>query len=243
MTPQQPLLFLQQLQQHHPAAFKRNFLLYGAIKIKGMLDKWKEILPWVLALLIFIPLSMVLADVIQQHLPQFDAAQSKSMAILALMLLLMLTTPYVIYQLKHSAAALYRMLRHTPIKLAIVILMQALNVYYWQSVLLQGILFFFALSFGFVRFYKENLFRHEATPEQQYCLQQIRRAAYWSHRQLRNTHFKMYFYPKSSARYADLAVQRMKYANLHQQIMQVEHKFAQQIKFIDLDSYLNEISQ
>lgn len=35
----------------------------------------------------------------------------------------------------------------------------------------------------------------------------------------------------------------MKYANLHQQIMQVEHKFAQQIKFIDLDSYLNEISQ
>lgn len=85
MTPQQPLLFLQQLQQHHPAAFKRNFLLYGAIKIKGMLDEWKEILPWVLALLIFIPLSMVLADVIQQHLPQFDAAQSKSMAILALM--------------------------------------------------------------------------------------------------------------------------------------------------------------
>ncbi|WP_411688492.1 hypothetical protein [Acinetobacter indicus] len=53
MTPQQPLLFLQQLQQHHPAAFKRNFLLYGAIKIKGMLDEWKEILPWVLALLIF----------------------------------------------------------------------------------------------------------------------------------------------------------------------------------------------
>ena len=46
-----------------------------------MLDEWKEILPWVLALLIFIPLSMVLADVIHQHLPQFDAAQSKSMAI------------------------------------------------------------------------------------------------------------------------------------------------------------------
>ena len=142
MTPQQPLLFLQQLQQHHPAAFKRNFLLYGVIKTKGMLDEWKEILPWVLALLIFIPLSMVFEDVIQQHLPQFDAAQSKSMAILALMLLLMLTTPYVIYQLKHSAAALYRMLRHTPIKLAIVILVQALNVYYWQRAIARDTVLF-----------------------------------------------------------------------------------------------------
>ena len=53
MNPKQALLDLQQLQQQYPAAFKRNILFYGFIQSKGMLDDWKEMIPWVLACLIF----------------------------------------------------------------------------------------------------------------------------------------------------------------------------------------------
>ncbi len=50
MNPKQALLDLQQLQQQYPAAFKRNILFYGFIQSKGMLDDWKEMIPWGLGL-------------------------------------------------------------------------------------------------------------------------------------------------------------------------------------------------
>ena len=46
-------LYLNQLQQQYPQAFKRNFLFYSQIKTKGILDEAKEFIPWVLAVMIF----------------------------------------------------------------------------------------------------------------------------------------------------------------------------------------------
>ncbi len=103
MKPQQALLYVQQLQQQYPAAFKRNILFYGFIQSKGMLDEWKEFIPWLLACLIFIPISISLAFGIQNTTAQYDAFQAKALSILAIMLGFMLLLPYVLYQIKHTA--------------------------------------------------------------------------------------------------------------------------------------------
>ena len=50
-------LLLQQLKLLYPAAFKRNYLFYGQIKTKGILSDLKELIPWVLAAMMFVPLA------------------------------------------------------------------------------------------------------------------------------------------------------------------------------------------
>lgn len=84
---------------------------------------------------------MSLGHFISVQLPQFDHFRSYGIAVLAIMLLFMLYTPLVIKQIKHSSTSLYQQLRHTPIKLAGLILLQAINIAYIESIFLQIILF------------------------------------------------------------------------------------------------------
>ena len=73
---QQATLFLQQLEQQYPRIFKRNFLLYGQIKAKGMLDDYKEFIPWGLAVMIFVSTAFALNELISMTFPQFEGVQS-----------------------------------------------------------------------------------------------------------------------------------------------------------------------
>ena len=107
-------------------------------------------------------------------------------------------------------------------KIAVLILLQAVNFAYVQNAILQGILFFLCISFGFVRFYKENMFRDHISLEQKYCLTQFRRAAYWSYRQAAKIQYRMYFSNKKSPRFTQLNQQYQHATQLHQQLMQAE---------------------
>ncbi len=49
----QAALYLQQLKQQYPAAFKHNDLFYSQLKTQGILDELKELIPWVLAAMNF----------------------------------------------------------------------------------------------------------------------------------------------------------------------------------------------
>lgn len=91
----QTALFLKQLRKQYPKAFKRNYLFYSMIKTKGILDELKELIPWVLAAMIFISLSMSLSPYIASQFPQFNAFRSQGIAVLAIMLLFMLYTPAI----------------------------------------------------------------------------------------------------------------------------------------------------
>ena len=62
MQSKQVQLLLQQLETRYPAAFKRNYLLYSQIKTRCILDDQREVIPWVLAVMIFIPISLILKD-------------------------------------------------------------------------------------------------------------------------------------------------------------------------------------
>lgn len=137
----QTAIFLNQLREQYPTAFKRNYLFYSMIKTKGILDELKELIPWVLAAMIFISLSMSLGHLIARQFPQFNAFRAQGIAVLAIMLLFMLYTPVVIKQIKHSSTSLYQQLRHTPVKLAVLIVLQAVNIAYIESTVLQIILF------------------------------------------------------------------------------------------------------
>ena len=155
ISKQQTVLFLKQLRAQYPSAFKRNYLFYSMIKTKGILDELKELIPWLLAAMIFISLSISLGHLIAREFAQMNGFRAQGLAVLAIMLLFMLYTPLVIKQIKHSSISMYQQLRHTAIKLAALIVLQAINIAYIESSFLQGIIFFFALSFGFVHFYKE----------------------------------------------------------------------------------------
>ena len=50
----------------------------------------------------------------------------------------------------------------------------------------------------------------------------------------------MYFSNKNSPRFAQLNQQYQHAIQLHQQLMQVEHNLCKSIKYIDLDSYIQE---
>ena len=88
MQSKQVQLLLQQLETLYPAAFKRNFLLYSQIKTRGILDDWRELVPWVLAVMIFIPISLILQNFFSNHLEKLDAFQSLSYAIISILLVL-----------------------------------------------------------------------------------------------------------------------------------------------------------
>ncbi len=90
------LQYLEQLKSQYPAAFKRNFLFYSLIKTKGLIDEIKELLPWLLAAMIFVSSSMVLGDFLQKTLPNWSEFRAEGLAVLAIMLFFMLICPLII---------------------------------------------------------------------------------------------------------------------------------------------------
>lgn len=236
---QQATQYLQQLEQQYPQAFKRNFLWYGQIKAKGLLDELKEIIPWILALMIFVSTAFVLGNLVESSLPRFNETQAFGIAILIIMLFLMITVPIIVKQIKHSSTHLYQQLSNTPLKLAVLIVLQTLNIAYVESSFLQGLLFFFALSFGFIKFYKENMFRESTSKIDYHNLQQIRRACYWSYKQAMKARLKLKIISKNNIEY-DTAKQKLEDAlNLHLHLLKYENKMSQAYKFIDLDEYVD----
>lgn len=241
MQNQQVNVLLQQLQLLYPAAFKRNYLWYSQIKTKGILDDRKEFIPWILACMIFIPISFVLKDALLNKFEQFSTFQAHAYAILAILLFFMLVVPIIIKQIRHSSNSLYQLIRHSPIKMAIVIVLTALNIAFVQSEFLMWGLLFFGTSFGFVRFYKENLFRQNCQDAELYQLQQLRRVCFWAYQQTVFTRAQLTFMSKQNPEYAPLKRQLNRYADLHAQLFKAEHDYCKRIKHIDVDSYLDEM--
>ena len=239
----QALLYLNQLKSQYPAAFKRNFLFYSLIKTKGLIDEIKEILPWLLAAMIFVSSSMVLGDFLQKQFTTWSEFRSEGIAVLAIMIFFMLVCPLIIKQMKHSSISMYKSVRHTPIKLTVLIILQALNIAYIESSFLQALLFFFALSFGFVKFYKENLFRSDSESTGYFCLQEIRRVNYWTYKQILKTKLRLRLSKSQSAQHTALSQQLKQMQDLHLETLHFEHKLCKSIKHIDIDAYLEEMSK
>lgn len=227
-------------QQQYPHALKWTFLCYSHLKTKGILDDYKGIIPWVLAALIFIPICFVIKEhliKLQPNMMVFDAFTYASIAIL---LFFMLYVPCALKQIKHSSNSLYPLLRHEPVKLAALIVLQALNFAFLESLFVMWVLTFLGLSFGFVRFYKENLFKDHATTDQQYQLQQIRKACYWAYKQTVWLRIQLCLIQSHSPQYAVKKSQLKQFAVLHTELFKLEHDVCKSIKYIDIDSYLDD---
>lgn len=238
---QQATLFLQQLEQQYPRIFKRNFLLYGQIKAKGMLDDYKEFIPWGLAVMIFVSTAFALDELISMTFPQFEGVQSFGIGILIIMLFLMTAVPFIIKQIKHSSTHLYQQLSNTPLKLAVLIILQTVNIAFVQSSLLQSVLFFLALSFGFVKFYKENMFREASSDMDYYNLQQVRRACLWSYKQTLKARAAMKFIPKDSDKFSIAEQHLAEFLELHLKLIKYENELSRTNKFTDLDEYVDSL--
>lgn len=238
---QQAVLFLEQHKMLYPAAFKGNYLFYSMIKTKGLLDDLKELIPWVLAAMIFVSISMSLGTYLHSAWPQLSEFRANGLGVLAIMLFFMLFTPLVIKQMKHSSVSLYKQLCHTPIKLAGIILLQAINIAYIESGFLQSLLFFFAMSFGFVRFYKENLFKDQSDNHQFYYLQETRRICFWSYKQVLKIKCQLFFSKKNSNKANDLKQQLKQLQALHDKVLRFEHQLCKSFKHLDLDTYLEDM--
>lgn len=240
-TPQQISAYLQQLQIKYPQAFKRNYLFYSQIKTKGILDELREFIPWVLAVIIFVSIDFVLGNYIQENFQQFDTTQAKGIAILIIMLFFMLIVPIIIKQIKHSSTHLYQQFKNIPIKLATIIILQTLNIAFIQSMFLQGVLFFLALSFGFVKFYKENMFRENISTVDYYQLQQIRRVCFWSYKKTLKAKSKLKLAKKDSHEAQESQTQLTEYLELHIKLLKYENELCRSYKFIDLDEYMDSL--
>lgn len=238
---QQTALYLQQLEKKYPQAFKHNYLFYSQIKTRGILDELRELIPWVLAAMIFVSIDFALGNFIETHFHQFDATQSKGIAILVIMLFFMLIVPLIIKQMKHSSTHLYQQFKNVPLKLAIVIIIQTINIAFIQSMFLQGVLFFFALSFGFVKFYKENMFKAHTSTIEYYYLQQVRRACFWSYKQALKTKSKLKLAKKGSPEAKKSQAQLNEYLELHISLLKYENELCKNYKFIDLDAYMDSL--
>lgn len=231
--------YLQQLHQQHPQAFKRNFMLYGQIKTKGILDELKELIPWVLAVMIFVPFAFGFAELISEAYPKFDFFKSFAISALGISLFFMLSCPVILKQIKHSSTSLYQQLQHTPVKLTALIILQTLNIAFAQSWFLVGVLFFFAMSFGFVKFYKENMFRSSATTVQYHYLQEIRRICFWAYKRTLVLKLKLVFSNKKSEQYQQLLTQKHDYVELYVELINFENKLCMTHKHTDLENYLD----
>lgn len=241
MQAKQVQQLLQQLAVLHPSAFKGNFLLYSQIKTKGLWDDRREFIPWLLALAIFIPLSLVLKDIILHYAANLSDFHAQAYAILAFMLLMMLVVPIVIKQIKHSSNSLYQLLKNSPIKLTVVIVLQALNLQFLQSAFVLWVLYLLAMSFGFIRFYKENLFRSHTQLSDYYQLQQLRRISFWSYKRCLILRLKIRFCSANQKKRQQYLNELNIFADLHTQMFKTEHLFCKKIKHTDLDSYLDEM--
>ena len=232
--------FIDALKQEYPQAFQRTFIFYGLIKTKGLMDERKEIIPLILALCIFLPLSYVLSEYIAHQLPQFAGFQAGAIAVLGIMLFFMLICPMILKQIKHSSRSLYLQLQHTPFKLTLLILLQGLNLAFIESWFVQGVLFFLAISFGFIRFYKENLFKESTSNEQYLLIQEIRRISFWTYKKNLRLQLTKYLVSKSSPRYEYLQQQQQQFTQLHQQLIDLESRLCKIYKY-NLQSYLDQL--
>ena len=232
---------LQQLSEIYPAATRHNYLFFSQIKTKGVLDDKRELIVWILALCIFVPISLVMQQKFEQFF-ELSSFQALSYSVLTLALFFMLVVPFIIYQIKHASNSLYQLQQSAPIKLTIVIILHALNMLFLQNLILVWLALFFTVSFSFVRLYKENLFRESTTTQDYFQLQQVRRMCFWAYKQAMKTKIKMRFCSQQSAHYALLKKSLVIYADLHTQLFKLEHQYCKQIKYIDLETYLDEIS-
>ena len=233
--------FLAQLSEKYPQAFKMNFILYGQIKTKGIMDELKEGIPWILALMIFGSLCYVIAEQVNYHFPQFEGAVSFSIASISILMFFMLICPLILKQIKHSSVSLYQHLQHTPLKLTSLIVLQGLNIAFAQSWFLFGVIFFFSLSFGFIKFYKENMFVSSASSEQYDQLQQVRRFCFWSYKQIFKTKFKMLLTNKSTENYLKLQAHKDELTHLHVESIKFENNLCLSIKHKDVETYIDSI--
>ena len=241
VSDKQAALFLKQLQIQYPTAFRRNFVFYGMLKTKGLMDEIKEFIPWILAIMIFVSLSLSLGHYIESHFLRFTAFQAQGISALCFMLLYMLYVPLVLKQMKHSSRSYYEQQQHAPIKIAALIILQAVNIAFIESTFLQIVLFFFAMGFGFVKFYKENLFRNSATHVGLYYLQELRRFNFWSYKQIIRLKIMLQFSKKNTATYQQKLKQLQHFKNLHLKSMQMEQQLCLTHKHQDLENYLDSL--
>ena len=237
---QQVLALFEQLQQQHPQAFKRNFLFYSLLKTKGLMDELKEVIPWVLALMIFVSSAYTLSEYLAAFWTNLNNFQHMGAAILIIMVIMRLYLPYIMWQIKHSSESLFEHLKNTHMKLSIVIMLQAINLMSLESSILQYVLFFFAISFGFVRLYKESLFLEKTTIEQHYYLQQIRRATLWAYKKQIKLSLKLKFNAKKDT--TALATEHQYYQQLYADLKKYENKMCKTYKYEDLDSYMDKLN-
>lgn len=241
VSDKQAALFLKQLQIQYPTAFRRNFVFYGMLKTKGLMDEIKEFIPWILAIMIFVSLSLSLGHYIESHFLRFTTFQAQGISVLCFMLLYMLYVPLVLKQMKHSSRSYYEQQQHAPIKIAALIILQAVNIAFIESTFLQIVLFFFAMGFGFVKFYKENLFRNSATHVGLYYLQELRRFNFWSYKQIIRLKIILQFSKKNTATYQQKLKQLQHFKNLHLKSMQMEQQLCLTHKHQDLENYLDSL--
>ena len=240
MQDQQAKQLITELRQQYPQAFKWTFLFYSQIKTKGILNERKEFIPWILALMIFIPLCVLIQQYVQQAMPTLTIFDAYTYAVLGILLFFMLVTPFIIWQIKHSSHSLYQLILHAPIKLTVLIILHTLNFAFLQSFFVLGMILFFGVSFGFVRFYKENLFRDETHTVQYFYLQEIRRGCYWAYKKSLCLKIKLWLklHPKKAAK--QLKIDLEQFARLHTDLLKLEHQYCKKIKHIDIDRYLDE---
>lgn len=241
VSDKQAALFLKPLQMQYPAAFKRNFVFYGMLKTKGLMDEIKEFIPWILAIMIFVSLSISLGHYFEIHFLRFTPFQAHGFAVLCFMLLFMLYVPIVLKQMKHSSSSCYEQQQHAPIKIAALIILQAINIAFIESTFLQIVLFFFAMGFGFVKFYKENLFRNSVTHVGLYYLQELRRFNFWSYKQTIKLKFILQFTRKDTEKYQQKLKQLQHFHALHLKSMHMEQQLCQTHKHQDLENYLDSL--
>ncbi|MCO8041841.1 hypothetical protein OC498_03385 [Acinetobacter bohemicus] len=241
MRTEQVSFLLQQLQLLYPAAFKRNYLFYSQLKTHGiLLEDRKAIISWILAGMIFIPVCLLLRDFLQLSFPKLSAFQTQSTAILIILLFLMLVVPFILKQVKHSSYSLYHVLRYAPLKLTVVIILEGLNLLVLENEWVMWGLFFFGLSVGFVRIYKENLFRSSTQNHEYYQLQQLRRACFWAYRQTVALRLQLIFSAKDHPQYKQRKQQLECYAELYTRLLKSEYEYCKTLKYLDIETYLNE---
>ena len=240
MQDQQAKQLVLELRQQFPQAFKWTFLFYSQIKTKGILDERKEFIPWLLALMIFLPICFSIQQLLQQQFPNMSSFDGYAYPVLAISLFFMWVNGYMIWQIKHSSHSLYQVIQHSPIKMTVVIVLQGLNFAFLQSLFALGALLFLTLSFGFVRFYKENLFRDQSNSEQYFYLQEIRRACFWSYQRSLYLKLKIQLSKNNQHKAKIWRAELKQLATLHTQLLKLEHQYCHKIKYIDIDRYLDE---
>ena len=233
LTDQQVLADIQQLQQKYPDAFKYPSIWYGSYKCHHL----GSIIPFLLALIIFLPCVLVIEAMLTLH----SAFAPKGLGSIIMMLLFMLYVPFLIKQAKHSSHLFYQQQCHAPIKITLCIVVQAINVMYWQSRILESLTLTFAMSYGFVRFYRENHFLAHTQSYHFYALQQIRRACWWSYRRTEQHRIALKYTQAGSEAYQQQQKSLQSCLELHLSLYQYEYQLCTQYKKPYIKTMLDEI--